>query len=36
MLLGRDRELHAIDSVLRRARAGESGTLALVGEPGIG
>jgi DNA-binding CsgD family transcriptional regulator len=36
MLLGRDRELHAIDSVLQRARAGESATLALVGEPGIG
>src|SRR3954447_22801061 len=36
MLLGRDRELHAIDALLQRARTGVSGTLALVGEPGIG
>src|SRR4051794_8457179 len=36
MLLGRDRELQAIDAVLRHARAGESATLALAGEPGIG
>src|SRR3954452_20669404 len=36
MLLGRDRELQAIDAVLRRARAGESATLAIIGEPGIG
>ena len=36
MLLGRDRELLAIDAVLERARAGASGTLALVGEAGIG
>jgi DNA-binding CsgD family transcriptional regulator len=36
MLLGRDRELHAIDTVLQRARDGASATLALVGEAGIG
>ncbi len=36
MLLGRDREQQAIEAVLSRARAGESGTLAFVGEPGIG
>jgi DNA-binding CsgD family transcriptional regulator len=36
MLLGRDRELHAIETALRSARAGASATLALVGEPGIG
>src|SRR4051794_25745337 len=36
MLLGRDREMDAIDAVLERARTGVSGTLALVGEPGIG
>src|SRR5579859_5328908 len=36
MLLGRNRERQAIVSALDRARAGESATLALVGEPGIG
>src|SRR5579875_1830050 len=36
MLLGRDRELHAIDGALQTARTGTSATLALVGEPGIG
>jgi len=36
MLLGRDREAGAIASLLDRARAGSSGVLALVGEPGIG
>jgi DNA-binding CsgD family transcriptional regulator len=36
MLLGRDREQGAIERVLERARSGESATLALLGEPGIG
>ena len=36
MLVGRDRELQAIEAVLRQARAGASATLALVGEAGIG
>ncbi len=36
MLLGRDREQQAIEAVLSRARAGDSATLAFVGEPGIG
>jgi len=36
MLLGRDREQAEIESVLARARSGESATLALLGEPGIG
>ena len=36
MLLGRDRERAEIESALSRARSGESATLALVGEPGIG
>jgi DNA-binding CsgD family transcriptional regulator len=36
MLLGRDRERGEIESALDRARRGESATLALVGEPGIG
>jgi DNA-binding CsgD family transcriptional regulator len=36
MLLGRDREQQAIEAHLSRARAGESATLAFVGEPGIG
>src|SRR4051794_35080856 len=36
MLLGRERELETIDSVLASARAGSSGVLALVGEAGIG
>src|SRR5579875_3191902 len=36
MLVGRDRERRAIDRVLERARSGESATLALLGEPGIG
>src|SRR5579875_425408 len=36
MLVGRDRERNAIERTLDRARAGESATLALLGEPGIG
>lgn len=36
MLLGRERERRAIEDALKRARAGASATLALVGEPGIG
>jgi DNA-binding CsgD family transcriptional regulator len=36
MLVGRDREREAIERVLERARSGESATLALLGEPGIG
>jgi DNA-binding CsgD family transcriptional regulator len=36
MLLGRDRELAEIESLLNRARSGESAALALRGEPGIG
>ena len=36
MLLGRARELEDVERVLERARSGESATLALVGEPGIG
>ena len=36
MLLGREREKAAIDRVLARARVGESATLVLIGEPGIG
>ncbi len=36
MLVGRDRERGAIERVLERARSGESATLALLGEPGIG
>jgi len=36
MLVGRERELADIERVLERARSGESATLALVGEPGIG
>ena len=36
MLLGREQERLAIDRVLTDARAGRSGVLALVGEPGIG
>ncbi|MEO3823281.1 LuxR family transcriptional regulator [Actinomadura sp. B10D3] len=36
MLYGRDGELAAIDGLLRRARDGHSGTLALRGEAGIG
>jgi DNA-binding CsgD family transcriptional regulator len=36
MLVGRDRERGAIERVLERARLGESATLALLGEPGIG
>ncbi len=36
MLLGRERELGAIERALELARAGTSAVLALVGEPGIG
>jgi len=36
VLLGREPERLAIDRVLAEARAGQSGVLALVGEPGIG
>ncbi|MGO9960789.1 MAG: ATP-binding protein, partial [Solirubrobacteraceae bacterium] len=36
MLVGRERERGDVERVLERARAGESATLALVGEPGIG
>ncbi len=36
MLVGRDPELARIDLVLERARAGDSATLVLIGEPGIG
>lgn len=36
MLLGRERERHAVDGVLAAAREGRSAVLALVGEPGIG
>jgi DNA-binding CsgD family transcriptional regulator len=36
MLLGRDRERAEIQAALAQARSGESATLALVGEPGIG
>ncbi len=36
MLLGRERERHAIEQLLADARKGRSGVLALVGEPGIG
>ncbi|MGN6871067.1 MAG: helix-turn-helix transcriptional regulator [Solirubrobacteraceae bacterium] len=36
MLLGREQEREAIDRVLERARAGESATLVLAGEAGIG
>jgi DNA-binding CsgD family transcriptional regulator len=36
VLLGREQERLAIDRVLSEARAGRSGVLALVGEPGIG
>ncbi len=36
MLLGREREQAAVVRLLDRARAGDSATLALVGEPGIG
>ena len=36
MLVGREREREEIDRVLERARSGESATLALVGEGGIG
>jgi len=36
MLIGRDPERAAIADVLERARAGWPGSLALVGEPGIG
>src|SRR5262245_10824268 len=35
-LVGRDRETALIDDLLDRARAGESGTLVVRGEPGIG
>jgi DNA-binding CsgD family transcriptional regulator len=36
MLLGRNDERLALDRLLRQAREGRSGVLALVGEPGIG
>jgi DNA-binding CsgD family transcriptional regulator len=36
MLVGRDAERRAIELAFARARSGESATLALVGEPGIG
>ena len=36
MLVGRAPERSAVDAALERARSGESATLALVGEPGIG
>jgi DNA-binding CsgD family transcriptional regulator len=36
MLVGRERERGEVERVLERARSGESATLALVGEPGIG
>jgi hypothetical protein len=36
MLLGREDERLALDRLLAEARAGRSGVLALVGEPGIG
>ena len=36
MLLGREQERLAIDRLLAEARDGQSGVLALVGEPGIG
>src|SRR5438552_18888777 len=36
MLVGRDRERRHIQRVIPRARTGESATLALLGESGIG
>ena len=36
MLVGRDPECGALDRLLSQARAGVSGVLALIGEPGIG
>src|SRR6476659_2484472 len=36
LLVGRRRELERIEALLDGARAGASGVLALVGEPGIG
>jgi hypothetical protein len=36
MLVGRDEERCAVESALERARSGQSVTLALLGEPGIG
>jgi DNA-binding CsgD family transcriptional regulator len=36
MLVGRDRECAVIDELLQRALAGESGSLIVRGEPGIG
>ena len=36
MLLGRERERHAVEQLLASAREGRSGVLAIVGEPGIG
>ncbi len=36
MLVGRDQERAAIETILEGARSGVSGTLALIGEPGIG
>src|SRR6476620_8710922 len=35
-LLGRQRERDVLDRVLRAARAGHGGVLALYGEPGVG
>lgn len=36
MLIGRERERHAIEELLARARVGEAGCLLLRGEPGAG
>jgi DNA-binding CsgD family transcriptional regulator len=36
MIVGRERERGALEHALERARSGESATLSLVGEPGIG
>jgi len=36
VLVGRQRELEQIDAVLDEARRGRSGSLAIVGEPGVG
>src|SRR5690242_15355170 len=36
VLVGRDREVEAIETLIREAGAGSSGVLAVVGEPGIG
>jgi DNA-binding CsgD family transcriptional regulator len=36
MLVGRERERHALDGVIASVRSGRSAVLALIGEPGIG